>query len=342
MNAKQALLGLARVTGAFALFRAMNRQRILVLTYHRFTDSPRPGRTSAADLASQLDYLASHYTVLPLSDIERSLRQRRRLPPATAAVTIDDGYADFHDVAWPILRRRKIPATVFVVTDFVDRRRWIWTDKIPFVMARTRADRISVDVAGTRIGAGLTSDGARRAAAARINAVLKSQPDEVKDTHIDRIAAHCGMSLPDAPPADHASCTWAQLRAMASDGVEIGSHTVTHPILTRVSVDRLRRELEASRERLEQMLSRPIGLFCYPNGAYNRVVRDAVGHAGYRLAVTSDSGLNDTTIDPLAIRRIQNEQEDLTHFVQSTSGFEEAKNALRSRRRAPDATLTAT
>src|SRR5580765_5910997 len=124
MRAKQALLGLARLTGAFALFRAMNRRRILVLTYHRFTDSPRPGRTSAADLAS-------HYTVLPLSEIERRLRERQRLPPATAAITIDDGYADFHDVAWPILRRRKIPATVFVVTDFVDRRRWIWTDKLP-------------------------------------------------------------------------------------------------------------------------------------------------------------------------------------------------------------------
>src|SRR5580765_4576685 len=203
MRPKKALLGLARMTGAFAVFRAINRRRILVLTYHRFTDSPRPGRTSAADLASQLDYLASHYTVLPLSDIERSLRERRRLPPATAAVTIDDGYSDFHDVAWPILRRRKIPATVFVVTDFVDRRRWIWTDKVPFVMARTRANRVSVDVAGTRIEAAFKTDGARRAAAARVNAVLKNQPDEIKDAHIDRIAAHCGIALPPEPPADH-------------------------------------------------------------------------------------------------------------------------------------------
>jgi len=91
MRPKEALLGLARMTGAFALFRAMNRRRILVLTYHRFSDAPQAGRTSAATLAAQLDYLASHYTVLPLSMIEVHLREGRPLPLSTAAVTIDAG-----------------------------------------------------------------------------------------------------------------------------------------------------------------------------------------------------------------------------------------------------------
>jgi peptidoglycan/xylan/chitin deacetylase (PgdA/CDA1 family) len=118
---------------------------------------------------------------------------------------------------------------------------------------------------------------------------------------------------------------------MESTGIEIGSHTVTHPVLTRVAADRLRHELEQSRSRLEDMLGHPVTMFCYPNGAYDRTVRNAVARAGYRLAVTSDDGLNDATIDPLAIRRIQNEEQNLTHFLQSTSGFEEAKNALRSR-----------
>jgi peptidoglycan/xylan/chitin deacetylase (PgdA/CDA1 family) len=330
MRAREALLGLARMTGTFAVFRAMNRGRLLVLTYHRFAHSPCPGRTSAADLASQLDYLASHYTVLPLSTVERCLREGQRLPPATAAITIDDGYTDFHDIAWPILRQRKLPATVFVVTDFVDGKRWIWTDKARYVTARV--DRISVEVAGARIDAACTSDEARRAAASRINALLKRQPDEVKDTQIDWIAAQCRISLPETPPADDASCSWAQLREMESTGIEIGSHTVTHPILTGLPADRLRCELEGSRNRLEEMLGHPVNLFCYPNGAHNRTVRDAVGRAGYRLAVTSDSGLNAVTVDPLAIRRIQNEEEDLTHFIQSASGFEEAKHALRRRR----------
>jgi peptidoglycan/xylan/chitin deacetylase (PgdA/CDA1 family) len=331
MRTKEALLGLARMSGTFAVFRAMNRRRILVLTYHRFTDAPCPGRTSAANLAAQLDYLASHYTVLPLSTVESRLREGRPLPPATAAITVDDGYSDFYEIAWPVLRRRNMPATVFVVTDFVDRRRWIWTDQIPFLISRTGAERIALSVAGLSVTAAVHGESSRRELASSLNRILKDQPDEAKDRLVDQIAAQCRVALPGQPPADRSSCTWEQLREMESSGVEIGSHTVTHPILTRVTADRLRDELEQSRRRLEDMLGRRVTSFCYPNGAYNRVVRDAVARAGYRLAVTSDNGLNDATIDPLAFRRIQNEEEDLIHFIQSTSGFEEAKNAFRSK-----------
>jgi peptidoglycan/xylan/chitin deacetylase (PgdA/CDA1 family) len=331
MRAKEALLGLARMSGTFAVFRAMNRRRILVLTYHRFTDTPRPGRTSAANLAAHLDYLASHYTVLPLSAVESRLREGGPLPPATAAITVDDGYSDFHEIAWPVLRRRHMPATVFVVTDFVDRRRWIWTDQIPFLISRTRAERIAVSFAGLSVDASMHGESSRRQIASSINTMLKDQPDEAKERLVDQIAAQCRVALPGEPPADQSSCTWEQLREMAAAGIEIGSHTVTHPILTRVPADRLRRELEESRGRLEDMLGRPVTSFCYPNGAYDRIVRDAVERAGYRLAVTSDYGLNDPTSDPLALRRIHNEEEDLPHFLQSTSGFEAAKNAFRSK-----------
>jgi peptidoglycan/xylan/chitin deacetylase (PgdA/CDA1 family) len=331
MRPKEALLGLARMSGTFAVFRAMNRRRVLVLTYHRFSATPRAGRTSAANLAAQLDYLSAHYTVLPLSMIESRLREGRPLPRATAAITVDDGYADFYEVAWPLLCRRNMPATIFSVTDFVDEKRWIWTDKIPFLLSQTRQTRIAVDVAGLRIAGTLNGDSSRRQLASQLNSLLKHLPDDRKDRLIDQIAAQCMVKLPARPPGDNGSCTWEQLREMESSGIEVGSHTVTHPVLTRVPSDRLCRELEQSRRRLEDMLGHPVTLFCYPNGAYNRVVRDAVARAGYQLAVTSDDGLNDTTIDPLAFRRIQNEEQDLTHFLQSTSGFEEAKNALRSK-----------
>jgi peptidoglycan/xylan/chitin deacetylase (PgdA/CDA1 family) len=328
MGPKEALLGLARMSGAFAVFRAMNRRRILVLTYHRFSHTPRSGRTSAANLAAQLDYLASRYTVLPLSMIESRLREGRPLPRSTAAITIDDGYSDFYEIAWPLLCRRNLPATIFTVTDFVDANRWIWTDKIPFLLSRTREERVAINVAGLRIAGTLTGDSSRRQFASQLNSLLKHRPDESKDHLIDQIAAQCSVELPARPPGESGPCTWEQLREMESAGIEVGSHTVTHPVLTRVTGDRLYWELGESRRRLEEMLGHDVTLFCYPNGAYNRVVRDAVARAGYRVAVTSDDGLNDATIDPLALRRIHNEEQDLAHFLQSTSGFEEAKNAL--------------
>src|SRR6185369_5178052 len=96
------------------------------------------------------------------------LREGRPLPVATAAITVDDGYSDFYEIAWPVLRRRNMTATVFVVTDFVDRRRWIWTDQIPFLISRTRADRIAVSVAGLSVDAAVHGESSRRQLASSI------------------------------------------------------------------------------------------------------------------------------------------------------------------------------
>jgi peptidoglycan/xylan/chitin deacetylase (PgdA/CDA1 family) len=109
----------------------------------------------------------------------------------------------------------------------------------------------------------------------------------------------------------------------------LGSHTVSHPILTTTDDAQLRRELRESRARLEAELGRSVDLFCYPNGAFDERVRRETAGAGYSCAVTTEPGLNGRRgADPLALRRVPAET-DLPHFVQSTSGFEELKNRLR-------------
>jgi peptidoglycan/xylan/chitin deacetylase (PgdA/CDA1 family) len=115
---------------------------------------------------------------------------------------------------------------------------------------------------------------------------------------------------------------------MQANGIEIGSHTLTHPILTNVSDERLRRELQESKSRLEEVLRRPIEQFCYPNGDHDERVRSEVARAGYKIAVTCVGGLNKRGVDPLTLRRIHAEL-DGAHFVQSASGFEELKNRAR-------------
>ncbi|HEX8118701.1 MAG TPA: polysaccharide deacetylase family protein, partial [Pyrinomonadaceae bacterium] len=111
--------------------------------------------------------------------------------------------------------------------------------------------------------------------------------------------------------------------------VELGSHTVSHPILTTTDDAQLEAELRGSRARLEEELRRTVNLFCYPNGACDARVRREAERAGYACAVTTVPGLNDRRgADPLTLRRVAAET-DLPHFVQSTSGFEHLKNRLR-------------
>jgi peptidoglycan/xylan/chitin deacetylase (PgdA/CDA1 family) len=97
---------------------------------------------------------------------------------------------------------------------------------------------------------------------------------------------------------------WEQLREINQNGVEIGSHTKTHPELTRISSDQQVMEIAGSKKDLEERLNHPIETFCYPGGDHNNEVKEAVKKAGYCCAVTTQRGHVEKGNDPLALRRI--------------------------------------
>src|SRR4030095_9238692 len=126
---KQALLKMMMTAGAFVPFRFVNRTKPLIVTYHRFSQHEAAAKTSARSFAAQLAYLCAHYTVVPLSQIASSIINGDKLPSHVAAITIDDGYEDAYQIAFPILAKFRLPATVFVVTGFIDGLTLLWPDK---------------------------------------------------------------------------------------------------------------------------------------------------------------------------------------------------------------------
>jgi peptidoglycan/xylan/chitin deacetylase (PgdA/CDA1 family) len=328
---KQSLLNLMRVSGAFELMRLISRRRALILTYHRFSEREDGVRVSARAFDEQVEYLAAHYTIVPLSQLAGYLLRGREIPPRMAAITIDDGYRDAYEIAFPILRKHCATATVFVVTDFVEGNSWLWTDKPRYLTTFADPQKIEVTIEGCKLNLELNGEATRQAAADRINAALKSLSEEARDAALDRLAHDLGVNPPERPPEEYSAINWRQAREMDIAGVEIGSHTLTHPILTSLGDDRLREEVRQSRTVLQTVLGRNVETFCYPNGDHDLRVRRAVAHAGYQCAVTTEVGLNDMRNNPLALRRIHGEY-DLLRFVQSTCGFEEVKNRWRHQR----------
>ncbi|MGE0126879.1 MAG: polysaccharide deacetylase family protein [Blastocatellales bacterium] len=325
---RQIALNLLRISGALDLARLAHRRQALILTYHRFSASSENGRTSAERFIEQLEYLTKRYKVVPLAQIAESINRAEPLAPGLAAITIDDGYRDAYEIAYPLLRRYGSPATLFVPPDFIDRRVWIWTDKARFLVRQSVSRQFTAKVNGRGLQFELNGSASRRDAAERINSALKQLPDEIKEEALERFARDLGVEAPKSPPAEFGPITWAEAREMQANGIEIGSHTMTHPVLTRIGDDRLRMELHQSRSRLEEVFGRRIEQFCYPNGDYDERVQREVARAGYRIAVTTVSGLNKRGDDLLTLRRIHTER-DLAHFAQSTSGFEELKSKAR-------------
>lgn len=324
---KQAVLNLMQATGVFAPFRLANRNKLLIVTYHRFSEIDDGVTTSARAFEKHLDYLTSRYRIVTLSSVADHLAAGKTLPAAAAVITIDDGYRDSYEIAFGILRRRSLKATLFVVTDFLDGKCWLWTDKLRYLTARTESRTVEAGLNGRALHIELNDRASRLEAADRVNSQLKVMPDDAKDDAINRLASLLKVELPPLPPPEFSPINWEETREMENAGIEIGSHTVTHPVLINVGVDRLRRELTESRCRLEDMLDHQVDLFCYPNGNSSATVVQEVERAGYRCAVTTDPGFNDDQSNPLSLRRIGTER-DLAHFVQSTSGFDQIKNRL--------------
>lgn len=314
--------------GGFTPFHWANRNKLLILTYHRFSRSQDASKVSAADFESHLQYLSLHNTVLPLADAVESLQNGTTLPANATVITIDDGYSDAYDIAFPKLKKHGFPATVYAITDFVDQKIWLWTDLMRYVMAKTGDSEVLFDFgSGDVVQAKLNDSAKRLETANRINERLKKLPNDEKDAKIAEMARQLNVELPTVPPPEFAAMTWNQAREMDTDGVSIESHTVTHPILTNVNQAELDFELRTSKTRLEERLRRSVEHFCYPNGSLNESVRRAAENAGYSSAVTTAYGFNSGGNDQFLLNRID-AQSAIESFAQSASGFEAVKQRV--------------
>jgi peptidoglycan/xylan/chitin deacetylase (PgdA/CDA1 family) len=215
---------------------ARRTPRLTVLGWHRIDDSGSSLSTPVAVFERQLDVLeSSGAVVLALTDAVQRLTAHT-LPDRAVVLTFDDGYASALERAWPKLRERGLPATLFLVSGYLTGR-----DRFPWDAAE-RGDH-------TRLA----------------------------DADAVRTAAH--------------------------DGLDIGSHTVSHSWLPHLSDGGLAVELTESRRAISDLVDRPVDALAYPVGGWDRRVRDAAAAAGYSTAITVDRGVNGPLRDRLALRR---------------------------------------
>ena len=311
--------------GGFAPFHWASRRKILILTYHRFSDTKHSYKISSDEFEAHLNYLSKNNRVLSLSEIAENLEGGKSLPPNATVITIDDGYADAYEVAFPLLKKFGFPATLFAVTDFLDGKRWVWTDLMRHVLSETKENFVRVEFKdGEKFEAELTDKQQRLAIASCVNSRLKKMPNEQKEAKIGEVAETLNVKIPALPSAEYAPVNWEQAREMDANNFKIESHTVTHPILTNINQTQLDYELQDSKKRLENVLDRQIENFCYPNGSLNETVWKAVENAGYKSAVTTHYGFNETGANQFTLNRID-AQSEIESFAQSVSGFESLK-----------------
>ncbi|MEP6568898.1 MAG: polysaccharide deacetylase family protein [Acidobacteriota bacterium] len=250
----------------------LNRKKVTILCYHSVTNQQEtnPSDTHKLHLRVEsfrhhLDYLQAHYQIVSLGDFVRARREDRRLPANTAVLTFDDGVRNFLTVVAPLLLKRGVPATSFILT-----------------------------------GESFTHEG-----------------------------NGSGRNGTWHPEDDISYLSWSEVRQLANQGVEFGSHTCTHRSLTDIPHAQARGELESSLDTLNSHLGPGSFPLSYPHGKTSEGISRLSESLGYSCAVTAVLGQNDSESDLFALRRtIVASDDELPTFAARVSGLTSWYNRL--------------
>ena len=238
------------------------RGRLSILIFHRVLpelDALIPELPSATEFEATMRWVRDWFNVLPLGPAVERL-YAGTIPARALAITFDDGYADNEELAAPILARLGLPATFFITTGFIGSG-CMWNDQVIEAIRRIRTPQLDLQAFGLPAHA-LDSITARRRAVSEVLGAIKHLEQERRQAIADAIGAMAGF---ERPPSLMMSAE--QVRSMRQrHRMDIGAHTVTHPILTRLGADAAREEIGRGKRELEGLLGEPVRLFAYPNG----------------------------------------------------------------------------
>lgn len=301
----------SRIGGMQVLDTYWGSQRLTVLAYHRiipyeradFADYVPVVSATPSDFEHQMQYITAHFTVVPLDDLRLALTEDKPLPHKPLLITFDDGYLDNYEYAYPILKKMGLPAVIFLATSRMSDPSPLWWDAIARYFFHT--DRI--DVTLPLIGAQQLSPDGKRHILNYLLDELKKIPEEEKIAAVAQIREELAVTDPDQTPL---FMNWDQVRDLVNNGIVCQAHTVTHPIMTRISAAEARRQLRESKAMIIDETGQSVFAFAYPNGGdtdYSVDTIAALRETGYDMAFTLAPGpmrWREAKAHPLQIRRV--------------------------------------
>jgi peptidoglycan/xylan/chitin deacetylase (PgdA/CDA1 family) len=282
--------------------RRVSKNKLSILIYHQVfetNDPMRPSEPDSAEFSWQMKLLKEYFNPIALSEALELLKANK-LPANSVCVTFDDGYLNNLTVAQPILEQYKIPATVYVATGFSHGTN-MWNDRLIDLIGNTELS--SFNLQALQLPTEQVSDfDSRRQLAYRLIPLIKYQDYQQRTAIIDQL--YVDNQASEQPPK---MMTPEQIKQLADLGVEIGAHTIDHPILASQNNEQQQKQIEQSKQQLEQCLQHPVLGFAYPNGKpiddYPITAVDLVKQAGFDYAVSTTFGFSTPKADFYQLNR---------------------------------------
>jgi len=262
--------------------------RLTVLAYHRIGSLPGEDYPFQDEIISatpdefdrQLEFVKTHFNLVNFHQLAEMDKKNEPYPPRPAIITFDDGYADNYSEALPILRSHGLTATIYVSTHFIDAQEPFWFDMLSYYVMRMKAGLLQINRGSIKID---LTDQNRRSVRRDIGRALRVVSDKTRKLILNE------------PTTDELelvrTMTWDEIRQLDGAGIEIGSHTVSHPFLVQLTDRELRHELAESKERIEEETGTTVSSLSYPSGGSENFDARSVRLArelGYSFAVSYD------------------------------------------------------
>lgn len=248
-----------------------------------------------------IGYFQEHYTCGGMTEMHRRFRAGDEPKKPLLAITFDDGQLDNYEHARDVLARRGAHATFYLPTDAMDRGEPLWHDTLGFTCFEgyQRGGALLAELSKLfRVDPKTAPDAIEWATWVSLD--VKHLSPEDRDARIRRAVEIFGQ---DPVPAWSKLMTWAQAKDLAKDGHELGSHSLSHPLLPQLDAAAQEREIRDSKRVIEERLGVPVTSFCYPNGDHSSDIVAITRRAGYENAVTAEHGSNPRGVDPMRLKR---------------------------------------
>ncbi|MCL0059462.1 polysaccharide deacetylase family protein [Dehalococcoidia bacterium] len=290
MNVKGLFASTANYLGFLDVYaylrRKITKSQVAILMYHRV--SPKQDdwsfeRLSPKNFEMQMKYFCRNYEIISLNDLVQYIKQEKPFPKKAVVITFDDGYKDNYLYAYPILKKYRIPATIFLTSGHIGRGDLFWWDKVSYIVQHTKINQLDLDEFGNYP---LQSKSEKFEATSTITENLKKLPDKKKNLLIEELLITSGVEIP-IDLGKEFILSWNEVIEMSNNGIDFGAHTVTHPILTNLSLPQIEWELIQSKKEIERMTGKQITTFAYPNGNFNTEISKLLKKNGFTCAVTT-------------------------------------------------------
>ncbi len=316
-------------------------KRLTVLAYHRIVSdqvflSGQAGiavSTCVSEFTRQMQFIKTHFTPISMATLQQWQQGQVPLPVRPVLVTFDDGYQDIDIHARPILESLDIPATVFLASDYMGSQRMFQWDMVAYCFAETTLLEADLPLLGYCTW---HSKKQRQQVLKKWLSASKQCLDSQRQEATLTLAKVLHVSLPAENKGDTAFLSWEQVRQLSTQQFSFGSHTCTHPILSKVPLEQVVAEVQQSKQKIEQELGHELISFAYPNGLatdFNAEIVAILAKTGYQLAFSllpGPASFTEVKRNPLEIRRITvTAKDNLWRFILKLMGMVRFKASLK-------------